>query len=102
MTIKYGIPDQIGVGLPIFQKNLYKTLIHLNVNVRFIQIHWIDELDDFRHVRIDFTPEERSDFVRRCWAYELFLRTNVEWASEVPGIDHDIAQEVDAILRFSD
>ena len=62
--------------------------------------HWIDELDDFRHVRIDFTPEERSDFVRRCWAYELFLRTNVEWASEVPGIDHDIAQEADAYSGF--
>ncbi len=57
--------------------------------------HWIDELGDFRHVRIDFTPEERTDFARRSWAYELFLRADVTWASEVPGIDDDIAQDAD-------
>ena len=51
---------------------------------------WIDELDDFRHVRIDFTPEERSEFARRSWAYELFLGADVTWASEVPGIDKDV------------
>ena len=64
--------------------------------------HWIDELDDFRHVRIDFTPEERSEFVRRSWAYELFLGADVTWASEVSGIDKDIAQDADtysAVLR---
>ncbi len=57
--------------------------------------HWIEELGDFRHVRIDFTPEERLEFARRSWAYELFLRVDVTWASEVPGIDKDVAQDAD-------
>ncbi len=63
---------------------------------------WIDELGDFRHVRIDFTPKERSEFVRRSWAYELFLGADVTWASEVPGIDKDVAEDADtysAVLR---
>lgn len=57
--------------------------------------HWIDELGDFRHVRIDFTAEERDEFARRSWAYELFLRADATWASEVPGIDQDVAQDAD-------
>ena len=32
--------------------------------------HWIEEVDDFRHVRIDFTLEERDEFARRSWAYD--------------------------------
>ena len=57
--------------------------------------HWIDDLGDFRHVRIDFTVEERSEFVRRSWAYELFLRAEAVWAADVPGIDEDIARDAD-------
>ena len=57
--------------------------------------HWIDELGDFRHVRIGFTQEERSEFVRRSWAYDIFLRADVTWASEVPGIDEDVARDAD-------
>lgn len=57
--------------------------------------HWIDELGDFRHVRIDHTPEECLEVARRCWAYELFLRADVTWAAEVTGIDKDIAQDAD-------
>ena len=57
--------------------------------------HWIDEVGDFRHVRIDFTTEERDEFARRCWAYELFLRAEPTWAAEVKGIDEDIAQDAD-------
>ena len=56
---------------------------------------WIDELGDFRHVRIAFTPEERNEFARRSWAYELFLRADVTWALEVPGIDQDVGQDAD-------
>lgn len=58
--------------------------------------HWIEEIGDFRHVRIDFTPEERAEFARRSWAYELFLRADVTWATEVSGIDKDVAQEADS------
>ena len=58
--------------------------------------HWIEEIGDFRHVRIDFTSEERSEFARRCWAYELFLRAdNITWAAEVPGIEEDVAHDAD-------
>ena len=57
--------------------------------------HWIDEVGDFRHVRIDFTPEECREFARRSWAYELFVRADVKWAAEVAGIDEDIAQVAD-------
>ena len=58
--------------------------------------HWIAEIGDFRHVRIDFTPEERSEFSRRCWGYELFLRAdNITWATEVPSIDQDVAHDAD-------
>lgn len=56
---------------------------------------WINEIGDFRHVRIDFTPEERLEFSRRSWAYELFLRVDVTWASEVPQIDKDVAHDAD-------
>ena len=58
--------------------------------------HWIDEIGDFRHVRIEFTSEERQDFSRRCWAYELFLRAgSPQWAAEVPGIDEQVAKDAD-------
>ena len=50
--------------------------------------HWIEEVGDFRHVRIDFTPEERKEFARRSWAYELFLREEPTWAAEVVGIEN--------------
>lgn len=58
--------------------------------------HWIDELGDFRHVRIAFTVDEAKEFARRCWAYELFLRAgSLYWAKDTPGIDRDIAQQAD-------
>ena len=58
--------------------------------------HWIEELGDFRHVRIEFTLEERKEFIRRCWAYELFLGAGTPmWAAQTPGIDEDIARDAD-------
>ena len=57
---------------------------------------WIDEIGAFRHVRIDFTPEEREDFCRRSWAYELFLRADrPTWAGETPAIDVQVANDAD-------
>lgn len=58
--------------------------------------HWIEEVGDFRHVRIDFTPQERNEFARRSWAYELFLRAESTWAAEVSGIDEDVARDADS------
>ena len=57
--------------------------------------HWIEEVGNFRHVRIDFTPDERNEFARRTWAYELFLRAEPTWAAEASEIDGDIARDAD-------
>jgi hypothetical protein len=58
---------------------------------------WVEELGDFRHVRIQFTEEERIEFARRSWAFELWLRAGMpEWARDTPGIDEDIASEADS------
>ena len=66
--------------------------------------HWIEEIGDFRHVRIRFTSEERDDFFRRSWAYELFLKAgSPTWAAETPGIDQEIAKEADSYsMRLAD
>lgn len=62
--------------------------------------HWIEEVEDFRHVRIPFTNDEREEFYRRSWAYELFLRADSPyWAAETPGIDKEIAKEADNYSR---
>jgi hypothetical protein len=58
--------------------------------------HWIDEVSDFRHVRIELTSEEQQEFARRSWAYELYLRADSpKWAADAPGIDAEIAQQAD-------
>jgi len=63
--------------------------------------HWVDDLEDFRHVRITFTPEEAKEYARRTFAYELYLRAGrPEWAKDVPGIDIDIAQDADSYSLF--
>jgi hypothetical protein len=65
---------------------------------------WVEELGDFRHVRIAFTEEERKEFARRSWAFELWLRDGMpEWAGDIPGIDLDVASEADSyIMHTSD
>lgn len=66
--------------------------------------HWIDDLSDFRHVRIAFTREEAQEYARRLWAYELFLRAGQPaWARDVDGIGPDIAEQADSYeLRLED
>lgn len=60
---------------------------------------WVEELGDFRHVRIGFTEEECKEFARRSWAYELWIRANMpEWVRDTPGIDQDIANEADSYV----
>lgn len=61
--------------------------------------YWIDELDDFRHVRIALTPEEAREYARRCWAFELWLRAGEPyWARDTPGIDADVAADADSFV----
>jgi hypothetical protein len=58
--------------------------------------HWIDEIQDFRHVRIPLAPEEAKEYARRSWAYELYLRADSPtWAKDTPGIDTDVAHDAD-------
>ena len=57
---------------------------------------WVEELDDFRHVRIALTPEEARDYVRRTWAFELWIRAGCpKWTKDVEGIDSDVAHDAD-------
>ena len=59
--------------------------------------HWVEELQDFRHVRITLTREEANEYARRTWAYELWIRAGCpKWAKDVPGIDADVAEEADS------
>ncbi|HEX4031867.1 MAG TPA: hypothetical protein VHX20_15985 [Terracidiphilus sp.] len=59
--------------------------------------HWIDELQDFRHVRIALSEDEAREYARRTWAFELYLRAGQpNWAREAPGIDADVAADADA------
>ena len=58
---------------------------------------WIEEIGDFRHVRIRFTDDERAEFARRSWAFELFIRAgHPKWARTTPGIEPDIAADADS------
>jgi len=63
---------------------------------------WVEELGDFRHVRIGFTEAEQKEFVKRSWAYELWIRADMpEWARDTPGIDQDIANEADSYVLYT-
>jgi hypothetical protein len=64
--------------------------------------HWIDELKDFRHVRIALTAEEAKEYARRCWAYELYLRAgSPQWARDTPNIEPDVAHDADTYEMHS-
>jgi hypothetical protein len=59
--------------------------------------HWIDELNDFRKVRIPFSHDEVKEYVRAIWAYELFLQAgSPASASSVEGIPAYIAARADS------
>src|SRR4051812_34673404 len=58
--------------------------------------HWIDEIGDFRHVRLAFIGDEPKEYARRSWAFELWLRAEEpHWVRDVPGIDLDVANDAD-------
>jgi hypothetical protein len=79
--------------IPEFARSFVKSLEREGV---IYEDHWIEELKDFRHVRIAFTEGEAREFARRTWSYELFLRAgSPEWAKDVPGIDANVARDAD-------
>jgi hypothetical protein len=58
---------------------------------------WIDELQDFRHVRIALSEDEAKEYARRTWAFELYLRAGRPLrARDIPGIDADVAADADS------
>lgn len=60
---------------------------------------WVEELGDFRHVRIAFSEAECKEFSRRSWAYEQWLEAGMPpWARDTPGIDQDVAREADSYV----
>lgn len=64
--------------------------------------HWIDAIEDFRHVRIRFSQAETEEYVRSLWAYELFIRAGrPARAADVPGIPDDIADRADAYVMYT-
>lgn len=63
---------------------------------------WVEELGDFRHVRIPFTEEEKQEFSRRSWAYELWIRAGrPKWARDTAGIDEDVARDADSYVMHT-
>ncbi|MEI9947706.1 MAG: hypothetical protein WDO74_01670 [Pseudomonadota bacterium] len=56
----------------------------------------IQELDDFRHVRIRLTTPEIQRYAAGMAALDLFLGGRAKWARDVPEIPRDIAAEADA------
>jgi hypothetical protein len=58
--------------------------------------HWIDGLDDFRHVRIGLTHDEMEEYVRAMAAFDRFRGSSAKWARNVRGIPSDIAARADS------
>lgn len=58
--------------------------------------HWIDRLNDFRHVRIILSDKEIAEYRRSMIAFDKFLGSSVKWARQVPGIPAEIAARADA------
>lgn len=86
-----------GYDFELLDESHQRDLLHLEREGAIYSDHWIDRLNDFRHIRIKFTPEEIKEFVRSLWAYELFLRAgHPDRASEVEGIPKDIAERADS------
>jgi REase_DpnII-MboI len=63
---------------------------------------WVEELGNFRHVRIRFTDDECNEFARRAWAFELWIRAGMpKWARDTQDIDQDIASDADSYVAHT-
>ena len=60
--------------------------------------YWIDELEDFRHVRIVLTDDEITEYVRSMIAFDRFLGSDATWARDVSAIPRDIANRADSYV----
>jgi hypothetical protein len=92
-----------GYDFKLLDENFQRDLLHLEREGAIYSDHWIERLNDFRHIRIKLTPEEIKEYVRSLWAYELFLRAGLpERASEVEGIPKDIAERADSYTMVTE
>ncbi len=90
------VPRAFGREWPNLPEHMSRNLWHLEREGVVYCDHWIADLGDFRHARYRFTEAEAGEFVRRMWAYELFLAAGMpDLAADVPGIDQDVASEAD-------
>lgn len=86
-----------GYDFELLDERHQKDLLHLEREGAIYSDHWIDHLNDFRHIRIKLSQEEIAEYVRSLWAFELFQRAGCpELASQVHGIPADIAKRADS------
>ena len=89
-------PEFFGRTWPNLPEHLATDLWQLEREGAMYTDLWVDELGDFRHTRLRLTEGEIAEFVRRAWAYALFLEAgSPSLAVDTPGIDRDIAEEAD-------
>lgn len=75
----------------------YQDLRTLQAERAIYSEQWIDELDDFRFVRIRFTEEEAKEYARRYWAFDVYLRSSrTKPAAKIRNIPADIAADADS------
>jgi hypothetical protein len=93
-----------GRAWPKIPDHLRDELLSLEREGAIYTTHWIEEIGDFRKVRIRFTEDEIKEFVRRMWCYELFLQAgSPARAVTVEGIHRDVADTADAYsITFPD
>jgi DpnII restriction endonuclease len=83
-------------------EHVREDLVTLRQEAAVYSGQWVEELGDFRHVRIALTDEECKDFARRSWAFELWMRAGrPQWARDAPGIDQDVAHDADSYVMHT-
>jgi hypothetical protein len=93
------MPKIFGHEFTCLPSNFISELRILESESAIYTDHWISYLDDFRHVRIALQEEERAEYARSMWAFELFFRAGCpKRAADVPEIPRDIAERADAYV----
>ena len=81
---------------PVVPDHLATDLRYLEREGAIYHDYWVTEIEDFRHTRVRLTEGEIAEYVRRTWAYSLFLAAGSPLlAMDTPEIDADVAREAD-------
>lgn len=85
-----------GREFPALQQSHFDDLRTLEREGAIYADHWVEDIGDFRHVRIPLTDDETQEFVRRLAAFDLYLQAgSPRRAADVDGIPADIANDAD-------